>query len=162
MMKPGQWVRHTVGESSTVVRIEHVSDDVIRFHDLTHADVQPDMSFLVHCPAPGIPQCCGELVATLQCRHCGGVMPGETWKQCFGDIRELSVRDEYGYWSWRCGCNGEDEFCGFVATKAVPAGETMRPTNDWQRFPCTQTPGHLGKCKHEPKAGGELLVGSTR
>ena len=70
--------------------------------------------------APGIPQSIGEVVTELHCHDCGSQMPAAAWQACFGDQKEVVARDENGYWSWRCGCNGEKPFCHLVATKPFP------------------------------------------
>ncbi len=70
--------------------------------------------------APGIPQSIGEVVTELKCRHCDSQMPAGAWLDCFGDKKEVVARDENGYWSWNCGCDGEPAFCHLVATQPFP------------------------------------------
>ena len=67
--------------------------------------------------APGIPYSIGEIVTTLHCRLCNKKMPDEVWIGYFGGETEVEAGDEYGYFSWECGCGERPEFCSLVATK---------------------------------------------
>ena len=82
----------------------------------------------------GIPHEVGEVVTELKCRHCDSQMPADVWVDCFGDVKEVVARDEHGYWSWNCGCDGKPAFCHLVATKPYTCGECGGPEHAFHGF----------------------------
>jgi hypothetical protein len=81
-----------------------------------------------------IPYAIGEVVTELKCRCCDSQMPADAWLDCFGDVEEVVARDEHGYWSWNCGCDGKPAFCHLVATKPHTCRECCRPEHAFHGF----------------------------